>query len=194
MKTSHAGSDTLLPTWMRSPEPACTPGGHLFHVRHGVVVVEQVEPREGEGVPASVVVVRTLDTGLTISVPLASVERSGLRRVIDPGEAEVILAKLREQPGPLPAWSPRSFEATQRTVFGRDPLAAAAMLRDLHGRAGRAKLRSRERPLLSTGMELLAAELAVALGVTKPEAMARIDEALRAGGHADTPKANVRSS
>jgi CarD family transcriptional regulator len=175
-------TDTSL-TWEHPGTPDCEPGQQLFDPRHGVVVVEEVELRMVNGQPTEYLAVRTVEGNLRILVPLASAD-AALRPLMSADEATVVLAELGTDPKPTAVWSGQGFAEMQRRAVERSPLSVAGVVRDLSAKAAEARLRSVEQTLLSKGTDLLAAELSVALDLTRPETLDLIDEALEQGRRA----------
>jgi CarD family transcriptional regulator len=172
-------TDTSL-TWEYQGAPDVAPGQQLFDPRHGVVVVEEVEIRMVNGQPTEYLAVRTIEGNLRILVPLTSAA-AALRPLMNAGEATIVLAELGSDPKPTAVWSGQGFAEMQRRAVERSPLSVAGVVRDLAAKASEARLRSVEQTLLSKGTDMLAAELAVALELTRPETMDLIDEALEQG-------------
>jgi RNA polymerase-interacting CarD/CdnL/TRCF family regulator len=135
------------------------------------------------------VVVRTVERDLRILVPLESAP-AGLRRVINAEEAGAVLAELEAEAQPTPVWTTQSFADLQRKAFGRSPLVVAGIVRDLTAKATGARLRSNEQILLARATDLVAAELGVALRLTRNETAVRMAAALEVGRSFTEQRAN----
>lgn len=180
---------TTSTAWEESSLPVCTAGQQLFDARHGVVVVEGIETRMLQGRPAAYVTVRTVERDLRLLVPLESAP-VGLRRLINAEEADAVLAELGAEAQPTPVWTTQSFAELQRKAFGRSPLVVAGIVRDLTAKATGARLRSNEQILLTKATDLVAAELAAALRLTRSETVMRMAAALERGQRLAEQKAD----
>ena len=156
--------------------------------------MESIQTRVLNGQPTTYVSVRTLEGNLRILLPLASAAESSLRRLISAEEAGAVLAELGAPSQPMPGWTAQSFAELQRKTVGRNPLSVAGVVRDLAAKGDGARLRPNEQSLLTKATELLAAELAVALELTRPQALARIDAALADGRRARAAQADAGSA
>jgi CarD family transcriptional regulator len=167
--------------WLLPPDPDCYVGSLLFDPRHGVVEVESIESRERHGTWTEYLTLRVVAQQLRILVPRATADEGVIRRLITSDEAFAVLDELGREPQPTPAWSSFGFAEAQRKMLGRNPLVVAGLVRDLGAKNRGKGLRSTERTLLERGVQLLAAELALALHVSSEQARRRMDDALAAG-------------
>jgi CarD family transcriptional regulator, regulator of rRNA transcription len=191
--STRPGNRASTPTWEERTPPPTSSGQHLFDSRHGVVVVEDTQTRVLNGQPTTYVAVRTLEGNLRILLPLASAAESSLRRLISTEEASAVFAELGAVSQPMPDWTSQSFAELQRKTVGRNPLFVAGAVRDLAAKGAGARLRPNEQTLLTKATELLAAELAIALELTRRQALACIEAALEHGRRPRTPQADPGS-
>jgi CarD family transcriptional regulator len=160
------------------PEIDIAVGDEVVHPHHGPGVVTATETRDlGQG-PMAYVVVELAD-GMVVKVPADSLAEVGLREPVSEVRAEEVLAVLGGEPVDDPGYRVRRPRHQDLLASGR-LIDCAEVVRDLtavvrdHDRGGTYA----DHRMLDQAREQLAAELAVALGLTSEAAMAAIDEAL----------------
>jgi CarD family transcriptional regulator len=153
-------------------------GDEVVHPHHGPGTVTGTERIDvGDG-PTQYLVV-ALPDGMTIKVPADSVEEVGLRDPVTDVRAEEVLAVLSQPPSDDPGHRVRRRRDSDKLASGR-LIDCAEVVRDLtavvddHGKGGT----HADLAMLARARDQLAAELAVALGISAGAAMARVDEAL----------------
>ncbi len=150
-------------------------GDKVVYPGHGVGEVVAIESREMMGSRMDVYVLRILDKGMTIIVPVAKSDEVGLREVMGGEEIDRVFHVLRERKrvSDGQTWN-RRFRAYSEKIRTGSALEIAKVLRDLYLlRAGKS-LSYGEKRMLNTAMELLAQEIAVASGEPPQRAEARI--------------------
>ncbi len=141
-------------------------GDKAVHPKHGLGEVIAVEERELGGMKGEFYVLRILDNGMRVMVPVSS--PSGLRSVMSPKEADGVLdtMRAREVAVDLQPWS-RRFRAYTEMIKSGSPHEVAKVLRDMYRLKFDKDLSFGERRLLDQAKSLLMKELAAAKGVTE---------------------------
>ena len=129
----------------------------------GVTEILRIESMEVAGVNARFYVLRRLDSDDTIRVPVANVERVGLRNLVNREEIEDVLEVLRADKIAIeePNWNRRYRRYVEKIQSGslED---VAQVLRDLHLTRVDKQLSYGERRVYEMAMQLLVQELSVA--------------------------------
>ncbi len=138
-------------------------GDKAVHPAHGVGEVVGLETREFGGRQSEIYVMRIIDTGLKVMVPVDAVDRVGLRPVMNSREAQEILNILRapEVAVDVQPWS-RRFRAYTEMLKSGLPREIAKVLRDMYRLKFDKELSFGERRLLDQARSLLVQELALA--------------------------------
>jgi CarD family transcriptional regulator len=138
-------------------------GDMAVHPSHGVGQVSAVEERNLGGSQTACYVLKIIDTGLTVMVPVEAAERVGLRPVMKKREAQKILEILRapEVAVDLQPWN-RRFRAYTEMLKSGLPSEIAKVLRDMYRLKFDKDLSFGERRLLDQARSLLIQELALA--------------------------------
>jgi CarD family transcriptional regulator len=153
-------------------------GDEIVHPHHGPGTVTDAEMVDvGDG-PVPYVVV-SLPDGMTVKVPADSLDVVGLREPVTEVRADEILAVLEQPAAEDPGHRVRRRRDRDKLASGR-LVDCAEVVRDLsavtaaHPSGGTyADLK-----MLMQARQQLAAELAVALGITEDAALERIEDAL----------------
>ncbi len=150
-------------------------GDKAVYPAHGVGEILAVETREVMGNKMSVYVMRVIDRNMTIIIPVAKSIEVGLRPVISCGEVDAVFTVLRQRGRVADGqtWNRRFREYSDKIKTG-SALEIAQVLRDLYLlRTGKA-LSYGEKRMLSTAIELLSQEIAVARGEAASKAQEEI--------------------
>jgi CarD family transcriptional regulator len=156
----------------QSSEPATFEVGDMaVHPAHGVGEVTGIEKRDLGGSMNLFIVLKIIDTGLKVMIPISSVAQVGLRRVMSKKEADKVLRILRapEVAVDVQPWN-RRFRAYTEMLKSGSPYEIAKVLRDMYRLKFDKDLSFGERRLLDQAKSLLVKELALAKQV-KPGAM-----------------------
>jgi len=129
---------------------------------HGVGVIKEIERIEMEDTVYEVYVLKILDNGMTIKVPVNNADAVGMREVIPIEAVEKVYEVLRDrtQPADKQTWNRRYREYMNKIRTG-DPLEVAAVLRDLALLKGEKTLSFGERKMYDQAHSLIVQELAV---------------------------------
>lgn len=143
-------------------------GDKAVYPAHGVGEVLGIEAREIAGEKRKFYILKILDTGMKVMVPIENAASVGLRCVITRKEAEEVMGVLKgagvaveSQP-----WNRRYREYMEMLKSG-SPFEVAKVLRDLSRLKFDKDLSFGERRLLETARSLLVKELALARKVSE---------------------------
>jgi CarD family transcriptional regulator len=160
-----------------SQSKAFSEGDMAVHPAHGVGEVTALEQRELAGTHTDCYVLKIIDTGLTVMVPVAAADRVGLRPVMKKRQAQEIIEILRapEVAVDLQPWN-RRFRAYTEMLKSGLPSEIAKVLRDMYRLKFDKDLSFGERRLLDQARSLLIQELALAKNVERSTIEGEIQE------------------
>ena len=145
----------------------------------GVTEILGIETVEIAGVSSRVYVLRRIDSEDMIRVPVANVERVGLRSLVTPAEIDVVMDVL-ESSGIVvdePNWNRRYRRYLEKIQSGS--LAdVAQVLRDLHLTRADKQLSYGERRVYETALQLLVQELSVAQETDEESIRSEVEQIL----------------
>ncbi len=141
-------------------------GERAVYPAHGVGIIKEVETQTFEGEEYQFYVLKILDNGMTIRVPIQNADAIGMRNVISVEHVEKVYEVLRDRKTPTDnqTWNRRYREYMQRIKTG-DPLEIGKVLRDLALMKQEKSLSFGERKMFDQAMTLLKQELSCARGV-----------------------------
>jgi len=154
-------------------------GDTVVHPHHGVGTVTALDTVDLGAGPVPYVTI-SVDGGLTLKVPAATLSDHGIREPVTEKRAEEILAVLTQPAAEDPGHAVRRRRDADKLASGK-LVECAEVVRDTaaviaaHAKGGA----DADRNLLSNAKTQLAQELAVALGSTPEEAMARVEAQLK---------------
>lgn len=139
-------------------------GDHVVYPGHGVGEVTGMETREVMGSNTEFYIVRILDSGMRVMVPVKAVESIGVRPVLSKGDALKVLETLLMSDVKVErdAFNRRYREYMEKLKTG-DPFAIAEVLRDLSKLKFEKDLSYGERNMIQTARALLTTELSLVL-------------------------------
>lgn len=144
-------------------------GDLAVYPAQGIGTVQAIETRSiSGGTQVSFYVLRILDTGVTIMIPMANVEQVGLRRIMDTKAVRSIYKILRNRDvgvDPQP-WNRRYRQYMDKLKSG-SPFEIAEVLRNLLLLKGEKVLSFGERKMLDTARSLLVKEISIARSVSE---------------------------
>jgi CarD family transcriptional regulator, regulator of rRNA transcription len=143
-------------------------GDKAVYPAHGVGEVLGIESREIAGEKRKFYILKILDTGMKVMVPIENAASVGLRCVITRKEAEEVMVVLKGNGVAVESqpWNRRYREYMEMLKSG-SPFEVAKVLRDLSRLKFDKDLSFGERRLLETARSLLIKELALARKVSE---------------------------
>jgi len=152
-------------------EPTFEVGDMAVHPAHGVGEVTGIEKRDLGGSVNLFYVLRMVETGLKVMIPVRSTAHVGLRRIMSKKEADKVLGVLQAQEVAvdIQPWN-RRFRAYTEMLKSGSPYEIAKVLRDMSRLKFDKDLSFGERRLLDQAKSLLVKELALAKQM-QPSAM-----------------------
>jgi CarD family transcriptional regulator len=151
-------------------------GDKAVYPVHGVAEVVSLEKRDIGGSNTSVYILKILETGLKIMVPVSNAGTVGLRELINGKQVKEVYAilKSRDIPRDTQTWNRRYREYMEKIKTG-SVFEIAEVMRDLSVLRHSKDLSFGERRMLDTARTLLIRELAIAKGVTEDKVGAEVD-------------------
>lgn len=137
-------------------------GEKAVYPGHGVGVITDIQKFEIEDLVSEVYVLRILDNGLTISVPLQNAGALGMRRVMSSDQVKKAFETLKDWdvPPDKQTWNRRFRQYTAQLHTG-DPIEVSKVLRDLSLLRKKKPLSFGERKMYDKAHTLLVQEIAV---------------------------------
>jgi CarD family transcriptional regulator len=165
----------LPPAPPRPPAPELKIGDKAVHPAHGLAEVTGIETKDFGGTKALYYILRILDKGMKVMVPIAAATQVGLRYAMSEKEADAVLTTMRarEVAVDLQPWS-RRFRAYTEMINSGAPHEVAKVLRDMHRLRFDKDLSFGERRLLDQAKSLLVKELALAKKMTEAELLGEV--------------------
>jgi CarD family transcriptional regulator len=151
-------------------------GDKAVYPVHGVAEVMALEQREIGGNRTPVYILKVIETGMKIMIPMTNVGSIGLRDLITGKQVKEVYAilKSRDIPRDTQTWNRRYREYMEKIKTG-SVFEIAEVLRDLCVLRQTKELSFGERKMLDTARGLLIKELALAKGVAEDKIAAEID-------------------
>ena len=152
-------------------------GDKAVYPAHGVAEVTGIEHREISGSKQTFYILKILDTGMRIMVPMKNAGAVGLRSVVGKAELKEVYEILRSRELAVEGqtWNRRYREYMEKIKTG-SVFEIAEVLRDLSLLKFDKELSFGERKMLDTARSLLVKELAVAKGVKEDRVAKEIEE------------------
>jgi CarD family transcriptional regulator len=137
-------------------------GEKAVYPGHGVGVITDIQEFKIEDIVSEVYVLRILDNGLTISVPLQNASALGMRRVMSADQVRKAYETLKDWdvPPDKQTWNRRFRQYTAQLHTG-DPIEVSKVLRDLSLLRKKKPLSFGERKMYDKAHTLLVQEIAV---------------------------------
>lgn len=138
-------------------------GDKAVYPAQGVGIIRDVVSVELDGEKATYYVLKILDNGMTIKVPVNDARQKGLRRIIADEQIDKVYEILRDRDVPTDnqTWNRRYRDYTSKIKTG-DPIEVAKVLRDLALLKGDKSLSFGERKMFDLARNLLVQEISVA--------------------------------
>jgi len=138
-------------------------GDKAVYPAHGVGVIKGIETKDLEDVRQTFYVLKILDNGMTIMVPVENASAIGMRPVINQTQVDKVyeVLKDRDVPADNQTWNRRYREYMNKIQTG-DPIEVGKVLRDLALLRGDKNLSFGERKMYDQARGLLVQEISVA--------------------------------
>ena len=138
-------------------------GDKAVYPAHGVGVIRGIETQDFDETRQTFYVLKILDNGMTIMVPVENASAIGMRPVINEIQVEKVYEILRDRDVPTDnqTWNRRYREYMNKIQTG-DPIEVGKVLRDLALLRGDKNLSFGERKMYDQAHGLLVQELSVA--------------------------------
>lgn len=138
-------------------------GDKAVYPAHGVGIIRDVVTEELGGERATFYVLKILDNGMTIRVPVHNARTIGMRNIVNSEQIEKVfeILKDRDVPTDNQTWNRRYRDYMSKIKTG-DPIEVAKVLRDLALLKGDKSLSFGERKMFDQARNLLVQEIAVA--------------------------------
>jgi len=152
-------------------------GDKAVYPAHGVGEIQDIQDRSVGGRKRSFYILRIVENGMKIMIPVETAANTGLRTVISRKQAKEVLDILKSDEVAVKTqpWNRRYREYMEMLKSG-SPFEVAKVLRDLFRLKGDKDLSFGERRLLDTARVLLVSELALALKQNEASVEKKIQE------------------
>ncbi len=151
-------------------------GDKAVYPAHGVGIIRDVISIELDGEKHTFYVLKILDNGMTIKVPVANAQSIGMRTVVGLGQIDKVfeILKDRDVPTDNQTWNRRYRDYMSKIKTG-DPLEVAKVLRDLALLKADKPLSFGERKMFDQARSLLVQEIACARDQAETQVSAEIE-------------------
>jgi CarD family transcriptional regulator len=151
-------------------------GDFVVYPTHGVGKVLGTETQEIAGTELALLVINFEHDRMTLRIPLAKAQSSGLRRLSSRKQMDVALAKLKGRARVRRTmWSRRAQEYEAKINSG-DPVAIAEVIRDLRRNSSQADQSYSERQMYQAALDRLAREFAAIEKIDEETATGRLEK------------------
>jgi CarD family transcriptional regulator len=152
-------------------------GDKAVYPAHGVGVIKGIETQDFDEVRQTFYVLKILDNGMTIMVPVNNASAIGMRPVINMIQVKKVYDILRDRdvPTDTQTWNRRYREYMNKIQTG-DPIEVGKVLRDLALLKHDKNLSFGERKMFDQALSLLVQELSVAKDCDEKSIEAEIEE------------------
>lgn len=166
-------------------------GEKAVYPGHGVGVITHIQDFQIDDLVSEVYVLRILDNGLTISVPLQNASALGMRRVMSPEQVKKAFETLHDWdvPPDKQTWNRRFRQYTAQLHTG-DPIEVSKVLRDLSLLRKKKPLSFGERKMYDKAHTLLVQEIAVTRDIDEDTIASEIEIIFK--DDSETPPAKGR--
>lgn len=162
----------------KSPAVNFSSGEYVVYPTHGVGKVTNIAKQTIAGSELELLVVNFDKDKMTLRVPMAKLDKVGLRKISDDITMKEALATLKGKPRVKKVmWSRRAQEYENKINSG-NPIAVAEVIRDLYRNENLAEQSYSERQIYEHAVERLASEVAVYENTSIEDASKKLLEAV----------------
>ncbi|MBO5039157.1 MAG: CarD family transcriptional regulator [Alphaproteobacteria bacterium] len=160
----------------KSPVATFSSGEYVVYPTHGVGKVTNIAKQTIAGSELELLVVNFDKDKMTLRVPMAKLDKVGLRKISNETTMKEALATLKGKPRVKKImWSRRAQEYENKINSG-NPVAVAEVIRDLYRNENLAEQSYSERQIYEHAVERLASEVAVYDNISVEEASKKLLE------------------
>ena len=154
-------------------------GDVVVYPAHGVAEIESISEREISGASIPFIILKVLDTQMTVMVPVSNAGNVGIRRLIDKKEIDHVMAILKQRDIHVDnqTWNRRYREYMEKIKSG-SAREIAEVLRDLNVLKRGKELSFGERKMYDTAKNLLVNEISISRKFSKEKVEKMIADAL----------------
>jgi CarD family transcriptional regulator len=151
-------------------------GDFVVYPTHGVGKVLGTETEEIAGTELALLVINFEHDRMTLRIPVAKAQNSGLRRLSSRKQMDVALTKLKGRARVRRTmWSRRAQEYEAKINSG-DPVSIAEVIRDLRRNSSQADQSYSERQMYQAALDRLAREFAAIEKIDEETATSRLEK------------------
>lgn len=160
----------------KSPVVTFNSGEYVVYPTHGVGKVTNIAKQNIAGNELELLVVNFDKDKMTLRVPMAKLDKVGLRKISNETTMKEALATLKGKPRVKKVmWSRRAQEYENKINSG-NPVAVAEVIRDLYRNENLAEQSYSERQIYEHAIERLASEVAVYDNISVEDASKKLIE------------------
>ena len=153
-------------------------GDKVAHPMYGAGVLESVVQKKVGGVVQEYYIMKLAKSSMIVMIPTQGSEEIGVRPVVDPDQADRVLAAIPSIQVEMTAnWNHRYRENMERLKSG-DLLEVARVVKGLTLRDAKRSLSTGERKMLRSARQILISELVLSKSLSYETVEAQLDTAL----------------
>ena len=153
-------------------------GDKVAHPMYGAGVLESVVQKKVGGVVQEYYIMKLAKSSMIVMIPTQGSEEIGVRPVVDPDQADRVLAAIQSIQVEMTAnWNRRYRENMERLKSG-DLLEVARVVKGLTLRDAKRSLSTGERKMLHSARQILISELVLSKSLSYETVEAQLDTAL----------------
>ena len=153
-------------------------GDKVAHPMYGAGVLESVVQKKVGGVVQEYYIMKLAKSSMIVMIPTQGSEEIGVRPVVDPDQADRVLAAIPSSQVEMTAnWNRRYRENMERLKSG-DLLEVARVVKGLTLRDAKRSLSTGERKMLHSARQILISELVLSKSLSYETVEAQLDTAL----------------
>ena len=153
-------------------------GDKVAHPMYGAGVLESVVQKKVGGVVQEYYIMKQAKSSMIVMIPTQGSEEIGVRPVVDPDQADRVLAAIPSIQVEMTAnWNHRYRENMERLKSG-DLLEVARVVKGLTLRDAKRSLSTGERKMLHSARQILISELVLSKSLSYETVEAQLDTAL----------------
>ncbi len=151
----------------------------VVYPAHGVAEIESIEERDISGTKLSFMIMKVLDTQMTVMVPVNNINNVGIRPLIGKSEIDKVYGILKQKDVHIDnqTWNRRYREYMEKIKSG-NATEIAEVLRDLNILKKGKELSFGERKMYDTAKTLLVNEIFISRKLNKSAVEKKITDAL----------------